>query len=232
MAAQDANELFDVVDEAGTPTGVAKPRDQVHRDGDWHRAVHVWVVLRGEGAPRLVLQRRSLAKDTWPGAVDVAVGGHLRAGEGVEEALRESEEEIGLPLGLSDVVPLGRRAYRSDGVVAGRAVRDREVQYAFAVVVDRALSSLRPDPEELDGLLALPLAAAAALYRGEVACVDAEERSIDGRVRVASLRREDCVKSTDDYAARVMDALARLVAGEAPGRFEIPAVVRGAGEAR
>ena len=36
------------------------------------------------------------SKDTWPGALDVAVGGHLRAGETLAEAVREAEEEIGL----------------------------------------------------------------------------------------------------------------------------------------
>ena len=41
--AQDPAELFDVVRADGTPTGEVKPRAAVHRDGDWHRAVHVWV---------------------------------------------------------------------------------------------------------------------------------------------------------------------------------------------
>ena len=41
--AQDPGELFDVVRGDGAPTGRIKPRAAVHRDGDWHRAVHVWV---------------------------------------------------------------------------------------------------------------------------------------------------------------------------------------------
>jgi isopentenyldiphosphate isomerase len=209
-AAQDPHELFDVVDEEGRPTGLSKPRDQVHRDGDWHCAVHVWVVLRGASGVRLVLQRRSLGKDTWPGGVDVAVGGHLRAGEGAAEALREAEEEIGLALGLADVVPLGRRAYVSDGAVG---VCDREIQLAFAAIVERAFEDLRPDPAELAGLLALPLSAAGALYRGEVASVDAEERGLDGRARIVTLRREECVKFDDGYPARVLEAIDALLVG-------------------
>jgi isopentenyldiphosphate isomerase len=209
-AAQDPHELFDVVDEYGRPTGVAKPRAEVHRDGDWHCAVHVWVVLRAAAGARLVLQRRSLGKDTWPGGVDVAVGGHLRAGEGAAEALRESEEEIGLALALSDVVPLGRRAYVSDGA---RGVCDREIQLAFAAIVDRELDSLRPDPAELAGLLALPLPAAGALYRGEVSSVEAEERGLDGRAHTVTLRREECVKFDDGYPARVLEAIDALLVG-------------------
>ena len=41
--AQDPNELFDVVHADGSPTGRSKPRWQVHRDGDWHRSIHVWI---------------------------------------------------------------------------------------------------------------------------------------------------------------------------------------------
>src|SRR5690242_15381466 len=95
--AQDPAELFDVVRYDGTPTGVVKPRAAVHRDGDWHRAVHVWVTGLGPaGEPFLLAQRRSTAKDTWPGRLDATVGGHYRAGEGLAEALRETEEEIGV----------------------------------------------------------------------------------------------------------------------------------------
>jgi isopentenyldiphosphate isomerase len=229
MTAQDAAELFDLVDERGTLLGRTKRRDEVHRDGDWHRALHVWVVLRG-APPRLLLQRRSLAKDTWPGAVDVAVGGHLRAGEGIVEALRESEEEIGLPLGLADVVPLGFRAWVSDGAMGGRpggaAVRDREVQYAFAALVERALTDFRPHPEELSSLLALPLDVARALYHGEVTEASAEELGLDGQVRAVTLRRDECVKSTDGYPARALDALVELAAGGTPAPIAIPAPLR------
>ena len=35
--------------------GTLKPRGEVHRDGDWHRSVHVWLI---DAAGRLLLQRR------------------------------------------------------------------------------------------------------------------------------------------------------------------------------
>ncbi len=224
MAAQDPRELFDVVDARGRPLGFAKPRGEVHRDGDWHQALHVWVVLR-DPEPRLLLQRRSLEKDTWPGAVDVAVGGHLRAGEGIAEALREAEEEIGLALALSEVVPLGLRAYAND---RAPGVRDREIQHAFGVIVARPLVALRPDPEELAGLIAVPFAAARALYRGEAASASGEAIDLAGVRSTVTIRREDCVKSDDDYAALVMDALGALLEGRTPTPFALIAE----GEAR
>ncbi len=74
--AQDPSEPFDVITAAGTPTGRVKSRAEVHRDGDWHRAIHVWVAGVDEhGVPFLTVQRRSLHKDTWPGRFDATVGG-------------------------------------------------------------------------------------------------------------------------------------------------------------
>ena len=37
-------ELIDVLTRAGELTGVRKPKPEIHRDGDWHRAAHVWIV--------------------------------------------------------------------------------------------------------------------------------------------------------------------------------------------
>ena len=72
---QDPDELFDVVDERGQPTGVVKRRADVHRDGDWHRAVHVWIVGLDADEPFILFQRRSPGKDTWPGKLDATAAG-------------------------------------------------------------------------------------------------------------------------------------------------------------
>lgn len=91
----DPNELFDIVDERDQVIGQA-PRGQVHREGLWHRAVHILIFnRRGE----LFLQKRSMAKDSFPGAWDSSASGHLDAGEDYDTAAwRELEEEIGLTL--------------------------------------------------------------------------------------------------------------------------------------
>lgn len=37
-------EYFDLLDENGNKTGKTKLRNEVHRDGDWHKAVHIWII--------------------------------------------------------------------------------------------------------------------------------------------------------------------------------------------
>jgi isopentenyldiphosphate isomerase len=205
----DPTELFDLCDEVGRPLGATKPRADVHRDGDWHRSLHVWVVLEGAG---VLLQRRSLRKDTHPDKVDVAVAGHLRAGESVEDALRESEEEIGLPLAMRDLVRLGVRRH------VGRpreGLLDREIQEVFLARSAVPLEGLRPDPAEVSGLLTVPVTDLRALVGGEAPQVNARGMTLTGGVHEGVLRPTDLLPHSDGYFVKALGSIAeRLVSGE------------------
>lgn len=93
-------EYFDVLDKNGNLIGQRKLRTEVHKDGDWHRAAHIWVInSKGE----LLIQKRTITKDSFPGLWDVSSGGHILAGESIREAMmREAGEELGLNLEEKD----------------------------------------------------------------------------------------------------------------------------------
>src|SRR5882672_5256457 len=93
--AQKSDEIFDVVNDRDEVIG-REIRAKVHQLGLKHRAVHVLVFnRRGE----LFLQKRSMKKDTFPGAWDSSASGHLDAGEEYDAcAVREVREELGLTL--------------------------------------------------------------------------------------------------------------------------------------
>ncbi|KAL0867380.1 hypothetical protein Bca101_046498 [Brassica carinata] len=94
-----AEEHFDVLTKSGEKTGVSKPRhvSEVHRDGDYHRAVNVWIFV--ESTQELLLQLRSDDKDSWPGRWDISSAGHISAGDpSLISAQRELEEELGIKL--------------------------------------------------------------------------------------------------------------------------------------
>ncbi|MDZ7802147.1 MAG: NUDIX domain-containing protein [Trueperaceae bacterium] len=154
----DADELLDVLDEAGRPTGHTKPRAAVHRDGDWHRAFHLWIV---DGDDHVLLQRRSPHKDLAGGKLDVTVGGHLRAGEYWPNALREVEEELGLRVEVRDIDALG--TFREERVYQ-RAV-DREFHEVFVMRCAQPLQAYLLNPREVDALYAVPIPGAMALWR-------------------------------------------------------------------
>jgi len=124
-------ELLDVLDENGEPTGEQKPRAQVHKDGDWHRSFHLWIV----NGDYVLLQRRSAKKDLEAKKVDVTVGGHYSAGEGLEQVLRETEEEIGLFVRPEELSYLGRNKIER---IYDQAI-DREFQEVYVLQKDQPL---------------------------------------------------------------------------------------------
>lgn len=90
-----SEEIFDVVDERDEVID-RRPRDEVHRLGLKHRAVHVLVFnSRGE----VFLQKRSMTKDREPGKWDSSSSGHVDTGEDYDATVvRELQEEIGLKI--------------------------------------------------------------------------------------------------------------------------------------
>lgn len=101
-----------------------------------HRSVFV-AVLRGDG--RILVHKRSDAKDVWPGMWDLAVGGVVASGEGYDEAARR---EVAEEVGIVDVapIPIGGGAYDdADVAVIGRCYRvvtDAEPRYVDGEVVE------------------------------------------------------------------------------------------------
>jgi len=211
--AQDPNEPFDVVRADGTPTGQVKARAAVHRDGDWHRAIHIWVAGRDErGTSFLTFQRRSPRKDTWPSRLDATVGGHYRAGETLAETLREVEEELGEPVMLRELQPLGVRVWANE---AESDIVDREIQEVFLWRDDRPLAAFAPNPAELAALARFPLADLLPFLSDEAAEVGGESY-IPGasRPEPCTARRNDFIPTIDRYFLRVAIAARSALRGE------------------
>ena len=138
------HELIDVLTPDGALTGVVKEKSEVHRDGDWHRCAHVWIV-----APdgRLLLQRRALVKENWPGLWDISVAGHVSAGEtAVDAAIRETFEEIGLNIKGDELVQIGTLRYH---VELRPGYIENEFHEVHVLPREIALASLTLDPLEV-----------------------------------------------------------------------------------
>lgn len=136
-------EYFETFDDDGLPAGLVV-RPKVHRDGLWHRAVHVWL-FRSDG--RVYVQRRAPDKDVSPDRLDVSAGEHLQPGEGfLEAAYRGLSEE----LGVVDAAPAalgGERRVTWHRPELG--VHDREIQRAFRAVCN---GEPQPEPTEIAAL--------------------------------------------------------------------------------
>lgn len=108
-------ETLDVVDEHNRVIGQER-RQIVHASGLWHRGVHVFLFTPDH---RLLVQRRSHAQDTYPGALDCSVSEHLRVGESYREAaIRGLLEELGLePIHLRRLVRFKMKYGPNDNMI-------------------------------------------------------------------------------------------------------------------
>jgi len=133
---QNLDESFDVVDAADRVIG-QEARRVVHALGLRHRAVHLLVVnARGQ----VFLQKRSMAKDLYPGVWDSSAAGHVGAGEEYDTtAVRELEEE----LGCRPASP-PRRLFK----IEARAETGQEFVWVYRVAADGPFVLQR---EEIEG---------------------------------------------------------------------------------
>lgn len=210
--AQNPAELFDVLSAEGKPLGYAKKRAEVHRDGDWHGSIHVWVYGLDRDGPYLAFQRRGRFKDTLPLKLDATVGGHLRSGETTEQTLREVQEEIGRTVKLPELQPIGIR------VTAGEAalgILDREIQHVYLWRVDEPLSNFVPNPDELESLIQLRLDDVLAIFGDGVVAADALELKAGSAILTPTLvTRSEFAAGIDRYPFRVAIAASNVLRGD------------------
>lgn len=216
MEPDPTQEMFDVLTADGVLTGRARPRSDVHRDGDWHRSFHCWLAWHGDDSRPLVLfQRRGPDKDTEPNMLDVAVGGHYRSGETLDQVVREVQEELGIPVALADLVPVGIR--RAENVRGSYA--DREIQDVFVYLHPAGLADLRPAPDEITALYVVSVDDLERLFDSRLAAIPATRAAVGAGGAllppgVTTITIDDFVPVKDRYWLRGAHAAARVLAGE------------------
>ena len=132
-------EYFDVCDEDGSPTGKTVSRAEAHSRGVLHRTAHVWIVREHGGETQVLLQKRSLEKDSFPGCWDTSSAGHIPAGDDpLASALRELHEELGIDAEPTQLLFAGIFRVRYEMTFHGRIFRDNEITrvYVYKEPVD------------------------------------------------------------------------------------------------
>ena len=146
-----SEEYFDILDNDGNKTGETKPRKIVHREGDWHRSVHIWV-LNENGD--IILQRRSPNKENNPNMITISCAGHLSAGDdSLSSAVRELKQELNLdakPEDLQFVTTLKRSKLYPSGFF------NQEFTDLYILRTKQPFESLKRQEEEVAELFLVP----------------------------------------------------------------------------
>jgi len=158
-------ERFAVVSPDGAPTSVSGPRWMFHLFGLRHCAVEIALETP---TGLIILQQRSQSKAEWPGAIDMAVAGHVSLDEDgsqssfLDAAWKEIGEEIGLARADSRLLmyegaltALGEPyfCFESDEL-RNPPFLDAEVRQIFTgTVTAEGLAAVKFADGEVDGLL-------------------------------------------------------------------------------
>lgn len=147
-------ELFDIVNEQGQPTGQVRERSLVHFYGDRHRTAHVWITRPNEKSGfDVLLQKRSMHKDSYPGCYDISSAGHIPAGgDYIASALRELEEELGIKATADELQPIGTRQVNVTAEFHGKPFRDNEYSKIYTLNREIDITSLTLQKEEVESV--------------------------------------------------------------------------------
>lgn len=146
-------ELFDIVDENGTPTGKTVERSVAHANGIRHRTAHVWVVRERGGRYEILLQKRASGKDSFPDRYDTSSAGHVQAGdEPLPSALREMGEELGITATAEELESAGVFIIKYEKEFHGKMFRDNEIAYVFVYKKDVDIKELTLQTEEVSAV--------------------------------------------------------------------------------
>lgn len=202
------SEIFDIYDEKLQHIGT-KPREEVHRDGDWHKVFHCWVIYRdADGQDWIILQKRAADKDMYPNLLDISAAGHYAAGETLEDGIRELEEELGIKANFEDLIYLGRRVAiaKDDGMV------DCQICEVFFYICDQPLSEYHYQKEELAGLIAIKIDDGLKLLSGEVDSIRVP--AVGFEQDTITITMNEFIQTIDNYFLKVLVLARRCLNGE------------------
>ena len=141
-------EKLDIIDENENIIDQVS-RDEVHIKGLLHREIHVWLHTSDN---KIIFQKRSATKDTFPNALDASVGGHIDIGETPEiAAIKELEEEAGIVADISGLNFINKK--RSKTIDPSGKINN-VIRYIYSYFYMGNITDLTIEEEKGDGFFA------------------------------------------------------------------------------
>lgn len=118
-------------------------KHKAHELGLWHDVLGSLVINPNKNEVFFQLKNHKHNNINKYDLLEITAGGHLRAGESLEDGVREIKEETGLQVSFEDMVPSGIRKCDTDNNMT-----IREFQYFYLLPLDIDLQDLNPNEDE------------------------------------------------------------------------------------
>lgn len=200
-------EIIDIYNDNAVKIGSAD-RVDVHKNGLWHKTLHVWLIYKNGEKNIVLMQLRGRNVGTAPHKLDATVAGHYQKGETLVEGLREIKEELGINVSITDLIPLGLRMTTSFD--EKKCQTNREFQDLYFIKINKKLDEIFFLPEEVDGLVAIEAKEGIKLFAGELneitgdAIYTINVEGKDKRIREEiNIRKDDIIHVKDNYYYKI-----------------------------
>lgn len=146
------DELIDIVNTKGEPTGNTCMKSYAHQNGTLHASTHIWLYSsKGE----VLIQKRSCSKDIFPNLWDVSVAGHIESGElPINAATREIKEEINLSISKDQLSYKGIWEEKHEHI---NGLIDHEIHHIYLAELKTNVQQLSAQKEEVSDLKMISL---------------------------------------------------------------------------
>lgn len=98
-------EIWDIIDEHGNATGRTIVRGETLKDGDYHLAVHIWII---NDKNEFLIQKRAEHLELFPGIWAVTGGSAIEGEDSQTAAIREAKEELGIDINSNNMKKMTR----------------------------------------------------------------------------------------------------------------------------
>lgn len=144
-----ADHLVDIFDENFNLIG-RELKSIAHEKGYWHQ-VFTCIIINSK-TNKIYFQRKVPGRYSFerPDYIDITVGGHLKAGETVEQGIREIEEETGFIIEFSSLINLG---LRQNTFSLEDKYYSNEYQNVFLCNIDCNLHDFKIDEDEVNAFV-------------------------------------------------------------------------------
>ncbi|PIW65771.1 MAG: hypothetical protein COW12_00085, partial [Candidatus Omnitrophica bacterium CG12_big_fil_rev_8_21_14_0_65_45_16] len=173
-----ATGLLDILDENRAPTGRQAMKKEIHQNGWWHQVAHIYLF---DQHGRILLQKRSSQETESADKFQVAVSGHVDAGETpLEATLREGAEEVGITFNQNRLIPISKPLeIKREYPLETGFNREFVTVYAY-VVTDEELEAIRQgyNLNEISELELIPMEDFEAEVRADIERGDVYSRTL------------------------------------------------------